>query len=58
MLQQSMNEIASFYKQGEAERFYDRLSDNYEGMMNKIGYPDPEHCAEMAAKHFSSKDLS
>ena len=34
-----------------AARHYDHICQNYDGIYNRIGYPDPTKVAEMASKH-------
>ena len=34
-----------------AARHYDHICQNYDGIYNRIGYPDPMKVAEMAVKH-------
>lgn len=45
-----MIEKASLFHVGHAKKHYDHLASNYEGMFERIGYPDPERVADMALK--------
>lgn len=43
-------ERASKFKKGFARKHYDYLAKNYEGIYERIGYPDPEKVAEMTLR--------
>lgn len=45
-----MIDRANCFKPGAGERHYDYLASNYEGIYNRLFYPDPEKLAELAAK--------
>ena len=43
-------EMCNGYAEGQAKFHYDFLSQNYEGIYNYLGYPDPQKVAEACAK--------
>lgn len=43
-------EKASVFKPGKAQDLYDYLAKNYEGIYQRLAYPDPEKVADMALK--------
>lgn len=49
---QRMLDKANIYKKGFAQQHYDYLASNYEGIYERLYYPDPVKVAEMAALQF------
>ena len=42
--------MANVYKPDKAQKVYDDLASNYEGLYKRLGYTDPDRIAEMAFK--------
>lgn len=51
-----MYEKCNKYDKEDAQLHFDHIASNYEGMYNRMGYPDPEYVANYVARYTKNND--